>query len=99
MPQQLQYIIYEYYLKNNLEDTLKDYKYLLNSYINWKKINYEECSCCKKLVKKEYRCQVCEKYYYCLDCWDNYTNYCFFCNKHHCFACNIKMRSCKNCYR
>lgn len=97
MPKLLNHIIYEYFLTNNLEYLLKDYSYLLNSYEYWKKNNYENCSCCKTLTKKEYNCQICQKYYYCLDCWDNYTYYCFFCNKHHCFICNNRMRSCKNC--
>ena len=90
--------IFKYFLYNNLENQLKPYHFLYFQYINWKNKYYTKCSCCKKLIDKTYLCQICQNYYYCLSCWDNYTYFCFYCNKHHCFICNVKQRACKNCY-
>jgi hypothetical protein len=94
----LQNILFEYFLKNNLDHEIEQFYILDYDYNKWKKTKYTDCSSCKKNVKKEYICQTCEKYYYCLECFDNYTYYCFFCNKHHCFVCNVKRRACVNCY-
>ena len=94
----LENILFEYFLKNNLENLLSDFKFINYLYLEWKKKYYTKCSCCSKLIKKEYKCQICLKYYYCLECFDNYTYYCFYCNKHHCFMCNIKRKACRICY-
>ena len=98
MVSSLKNIIFEYYLKNNLEDELKKIYYLENEYNYWKNKNYISCCCCNVLSKKEYKCNICRKYHYCLNCFENYTYYCFRCNRDHCFVCNIKRRACKNCY-
>ena len=90
--------IFKYFLKNNLNHILIPYGFLNVQYLEWKNKYYTNCSCCKIITKKKYECQICNKYYYCPSCWDNYTYFCFYCNKHHCFMCNIKRRACKNCY-
>ena len=95
----LQETLYLYFLKNNLEDNLKPYHFLHKWYLIWKDNNYFNCSCCNKLCKKDYICEICGKYYYCLECWDDYTYFCFYCNKHHCFCCNVKRKACINCFR
>ena len=92
-------ILFKYFLKNDLEYELLPYKFLYYPYLDWKDINYSNCSCCKLLIKKELLCQICENYYYCQNCWDDYTYFCFYCNKTHCFLCNVKRRACTNCYR
>ena len=89
---------FKYFLYNNLENQLKSYHFLYFQYINWKNKYYTNCSCCQKLIDKQYVCQICHNFHYCLSCWDNYTYFCFYCNKDHCFICNIKQRACKNCY-
>ena len=99
MMHSLQNIIFKYYLDNNLENKLKPFRYLERRYNIWKNDNYRNCACCKKLIDKTYNCQICQKYYYCLSCWDDYTYYCFYCNRHHCFTCNVKRRACNQCYR
>ena len=91
-------LLYIYILKNNLDNNLKPYNFLYFPYLKWKTYNYIDCSCCKKLTKKIYKCQLCENYYYCNNCWDDYTYHCFYCRKDHCFICNVKRRACKNCY-
>lgn len=92
-------ILFKYFLKNELENQLKPYNFLYYQYLNWKEANFIECCCCKELFKKELRCQICQIYYYCNSCWDDYTYYCFYCNTTHCFVCNVKRKSCKICYR
>lgn len=99
MVESLQHIVFKYILFNNLEDKLIKFKILYNQFLLWKHNNYTNCSCCNKLIKKQSFCQICNKFYFCLKCWDNYTYYCFYCNKHHCFICNVRMRSCYKCYK
>lgn len=96
---QLTELLFEYFLHNDCENTLKPYWFLHKNYLVWKEYNYSNCSCCKNLVKKEYICQICNKYHYCKSCWEDYTYFCPSCSKEHCFTCNVKRRACINCYR
>jgi hypothetical protein len=95
----LQEILFKYFLDNKLEDIINPHHFLYNFYLNWKDKNYIECNCCQILFKRQYCCEICQKYYYCNRCWDEYSYYCFKCNKNHCFVCNHKMTSCGICYR
>lgn len=95
----LQEILFKYFLKNNLDVQLSQFKFLNNQYLYWKQKYYTNCSCCNKLIKKKNLCQICQKYYFCDLCWDDYTYFCFYCDKHHCFICNVKRKSCYKCYR
>jgi len=90
--------IFKYFLINNINNKLIPYTFLNSQYLEWKNKNYTNCSCCKIIIEKKLKCQICNKYYYCDLCWDDYTYFCFYCNKHHCFICNFKRRSCKNCH-
>jgi len=94
----LKNILYKYYLKNNLEKELEEIYYLHNDYLRWKEINYVKCSCCDKVVEKKFLCEICKIFYFCQNCWDDYTYYCFRCDKNHCFLCNIRRRACRICY-
>ena len=91
-------IVFEYFLKNNLESLLIPLDLLNIKYIDWKNKNYTYCSSCKILIKKQIKCQICDCRYYCLSCFEDYINYCFYCNKTHCFVCNVKRNACKLCY-
>ena len=93
----LKELLFKKILELNLEHIIKDYYYLHIPYLEWKNFNYTYCSYCNNFIKKEFSCEICSKYYYCLDCWDNNTYYCFLCNKTHCFVCNSKFRSCYIC--
>ena len=90
--------IFQYCLINNLDNILEHYNFLNSQFLEWKNSYYANCSCCKKIIEKNLKCQICKKYYYCASCWDDYTYFCFYCNKHHCFTCNVKRRACKDCY-
>ena len=50
----LKEILYKYFLKNDVEDNLKQYNFLYIPYLDWKNTHYINCSCCKLLVKKEF---------------------------------------------
>ena len=92
-------LLFKYFLENKLENTLTDYWFLHNNFLAWKNQNYADCSCCKRLIKKDYICQICNNYHYCNECWDDYTYFCPRCNKTHCFMCNYRRLTCAKCYR
>ena len=52
-------LLFKYFLENELENTLTDYWFLHNNFLAWKHQNYADCSCCKRLIKKEHICQIC----------------------------------------
>lgn len=93
----LKELIFEKVLEYKLENSLKNYYYLYIPYFEWKNKNYTNCSCCNIFIKKKYKCEICLKYYYCQNCWDDYTYHCFLCSKDHCFTCNSKIKSCYIC--
>jgi hypothetical protein len=90
MVNSLEEILFMYFYKNNL--LLPDIDFIKYKYDIWKEENVKHCSYCNKLIKKEFNCECCGKYYYCKRCFDNNTYNCFMCNKSVCFVCITKRR-------
>lgn len=93
----LQEILFKYFFLSN--KPLPNINLIKNNYIKWCNLHIK-CSCCKKFIEKKYFCESCKIYYYCKDCFEEYTNLCFKCNIKCCFLCKINRYNycgCKTC--
>ena len=91
----LQEILFLFFYKNNLDISkikidMIEYEYELF------KNKIKHCCDCNKIVDDKYKCNICLKYYYCEDCFEN-TYFCFYCNKDMCFMCKTKCFKCLKC--
>lgn len=103
MVKSLKEILFFYFFENKLylddKSELNTNIFNINyEYKIWKYQNIKLCNICLNIGLFKLSCDNCSIYYYCDDCYYDYSFRCPSCNKSVCFLCDIKRRLCINCF-